>query len=144
MASPTKLLSGVHCLCDIRQMSADKQVTQPEAAEHDKSKLANSGCIGGGPFPHRFFRGEAYPALRRLKALHYSLLLLSVILTMAAGPAPGLILLGVTLAVYCLASSSISAAYVRSQEPQEHEAVQPHGELGVEVQQAVGEAAGAD
>ena len=114
MASPTKLLAGVHRLCDTRQMSADKQVTQPEAAEHDKSEWANSGHMGGGPFPRRFFGGEAYPALRGLKTLHYSLLLLAVILTMVAGPAPGLILLGVTLSVYCLASSSISAAYMRS------------------------------
>lgn len=130
MASPTKLLAGVHRLCDIRPMSADKQVTQPEAAEHDKSELANSGHMGGGPFPRRFFGGKAYPALRGLKTLHYSLLLLAVILTTVAGPAPGLILLGVTLSVYCLASSRISAAYMRSQEPQEHEAVQTHGELG--------------
>ena len=119
-------------------MSADQQVTQPEAAEHDKCEPASSGRMGGRSFSRRFFGGEAYPALRGLTTLHYSLLLLAVILPTVAGPAPGLILLGVTLSVYCLASSSISAAYVRSQERQEQEAVQPRGELGVEVQQATG------
>ena len=47
--------------------------------------------------------------------MHYSLLLLSVILTIESGPAPGLILLGGALLLYCLASNTISAAYVKDQ-----------------------------
>ena len=96
-------------------MSASQQLTRPEAAEHDKNSPAETAGAGEVSRLRRFFGREAYPALRGLKALHYSLLLLSVILTIESGPAPGLILLGVALLLYCLASNTISAAYVKDQ-----------------------------
>ena len=115
MASPTKILSGVH-LSYRCVMSAGQQVTRPEAGEHDSSGPAEGIGTSESPLLQRFFGRAAYPALRGLKALHYSLLLLSVVLTIESGPAPGLILLAGTLLLYFLAANSISTAYMRSQD----------------------------
>ena len=125
-------------------MPADEQVTRSEAAGHYKHELVESVYLGDGRYLHRLYRQETRPALRRLKTLHYSLLLLSILLTIGIGSAPGLILLGATLLMYSLVANNISTPYVKGRLLKEYEAVYPLGKVEVEVQRGTGDAAGAD